>query len=106
MTGRPAGIPQGSHRPASAGRCPVGAELYLLESKQLSRSPHTVCRAEGPGPAQLADGVQLLEPGRPGQCGHHAAVPGGPVLCPDRHAGPATSGDAQHRCGNGLLRGH
>ena len=70
------------------------AKLRVVEARQLSVQPCVACRAKGQRLAQLADGVQLLESGRPGQCGDHAAVPGGSVLCSNRHAGQATSGDA------------
>ena len=106
MTGRPAGILQRYNEPVMARKLQMLSPVFA-EARQLSGAPCVVRRAEGAGSAQLADSVQLLEPGRPGQCGDHAAVPGGPVLCPHRHAGAATPGDAQHRCSNNfVLRGH
>ncbi len=80
--------------------CCAGEEAPFLSNIAESRTcvcDPCCCRPEGARSSQLADRVRLLEPGRRGQRGDHAAVPGRPVPRAHRHRAQGRSGDAEHR---------
>ena len=55
------------------------------------------CRPESAGPAELADHLQLLESGWPGERGDDAAVPGGQLQPADGDPAAASAGNPSHR---------